>query len=44
MMLTLFNSLQQMNEYADEMTYRMSGDVDAGRNAGHSCLDHAGAQ
>jgi hypothetical protein len=27
MMLTLFNSLQQMNEYADEMTYRMSGDV-----------------
>jgi hypothetical protein len=27
MMLTLFNSLQQINEYADEMTYRMSGDV-----------------
>lgn len=27
MMLTLFNSLQQMNEYADEMTYRMSGNV-----------------
>jgi len=27
MMLTLFNSLQQMNEYADEMTYRMSGKV-----------------
>ena len=26
MMLTLFNSLQQMNEYADEMTYRMSGE------------------
>ena len=28
MMLTLFNSLQQMNEYADEMTYRMSGNVE----------------
>jgi len=27
MMLTLFNSLQQINEYADEMTYRMSGAV-----------------
>src|SRR5579862_45635 len=27
MMLTLFNSLQQINEYADEMTYRMSGNV-----------------
>ena len=27
MMLTLFNSLQQMNEYADEMTYQMSGNV-----------------
>src|SRR5262249_32276766 len=27
MMLTLFNSLQQMNEYADEMTYRMNGNV-----------------
>src|SRR5580700_1593066 len=27
MMLTLFNSLQQVNEYADEMTYRMHGDV-----------------
>jgi hypothetical protein len=28
MMLTLSNSLQQMNEYADEMTYRLSGDVE----------------
>jgi hypothetical protein len=27
MMLTLFNSLQQVNEYADEITYRMHGDV-----------------
>jgi hypothetical protein len=27
MTLTLFNSLQQMNEYADEMTYQMSGNV-----------------
>ena len=27
MMLTLSNSLQQMNQYADEMTYRMSGTV-----------------
>jgi hypothetical protein len=27
MMLTLFNSLQQVNEYADEETYRMSGNV-----------------
>lgn len=27
MMLTLFNSLQQVNEYADEMTYRLHGDV-----------------
>jgi len=27
MMLTLFNSLQQINEYADEMTYRMTGNV-----------------
>jgi hypothetical protein len=27
MMMTLFNSLQQMNEFADEMTYRMSGNV-----------------
>jgi hypothetical protein len=28
MMLTLFNSLQQMNEYADEMTYRLNGNVE----------------
>jgi hypothetical protein len=28
MMLTLFNSLQQINEYADEMTYKLSGDVE----------------
>jgi hypothetical protein len=28
MMLTLFNSLQQMNEYADETTYRMKGNVE----------------
>ena len=27
MMLTLANSLQQINEYADEITYRMSGSV-----------------
>ncbi len=28
MMLTLFNShLNRVNEYADEMTYRMSGNV-----------------
>ncbi len=27
MMLTLFNSLQQVNEYADDMTYRLHGDV-----------------
>ncbi|MGH9559454.1 MAG: hypothetical protein ACRD30_09465 [Bryobacteraceae bacterium] len=27
MTLTLYNSLQQINEYADEMTYKMSGDV-----------------
>jgi hypothetical protein len=27
MMLTLFNSLQQVNEFADEVTYRMHGDV-----------------
>jgi hypothetical protein len=28
MMLTLFNSLQQVNEYADEITYRMRGNVE----------------
>jgi hypothetical protein len=28
MMLTLANTLQQINEYADEITYRMSGNVD----------------
>jgi len=28
MMLTLFQSLQQMNEYADDITYRMNGHVD----------------
>jgi len=28
MMLTLYNSLQQMNEYADDITYRMSGHVE----------------
>ena len=27
MMMTLFQSLQQMNEYADDITYRMSGRV-----------------
>ena len=27
MTVTLANSLQQMNEFADEVTYRMSGDV-----------------
>src|SRR5712691_8325678 len=28
MMMTLVNSLQQMNEYAEEMTYRLSGNVE----------------
>jgi hypothetical protein len=28
MMITLMNSLQQMNEYADEMTYSMRGNVE----------------
>lgn len=28
MMLTLFQSLQQMNEYADDITYRMNGHVE----------------
>ncbi|HLH41766.1 MAG TPA: hypothetical protein VKV74_02180 [Bryobacteraceae bacterium] len=28
MMMTLANTLQQINEYADEVTYRMSGHVD----------------
>ena len=28
MMLTLANTLQQINEYADEVTYRMSGNVE----------------
>jgi hypothetical protein len=28
MMLTLFNSLSQLNEFADEATYRLSGKVD----------------
>ncbi len=28
MMLTLYNSLQQMNEYADDITYRMNGRVE----------------
>jgi hypothetical protein len=28
MMLTLANTLQQMNEYADEVTYRMTGSVE----------------
>jgi len=28
MMLTLFNSLQQMKRYADEMTYRLNGNVE----------------
>ncbi len=28
MMMTLFQSLQQMNEYADDITYRMNGHVD----------------
>jgi phage gp46-like protein len=28
MMLTLYNSLQQMNEYADDITYRMNGHVE----------------
>src|SRR5580698_3203254 len=28
MMLTLYNSLQQMNEFADDITYRLSGHVE----------------
>jgi hypothetical protein len=28
MMLTLYNSLQQMNEFADDITYRMNGHVE----------------
>ena len=44
MMLTLSNSLQQMNEYADEMTYRMSGNVELDGTHEHSCLDHARAE
>ncbi len=27
MMLTLASSIEQINEYADEITYRMSGNV-----------------
>ena len=30
MMLTLFNSLSEMNEFADEATYRLSGKVEMG--------------
>ena len=44
MMLTLFNSLQQMNEYADEMTYRMSGDVVMDGTPDIQRVDHARAQ
>ena len=44
MMLTLFNSLQQMNEYADEMTYRMSGNVEMDGAPEHQRVDHARAQ
>ena len=28
MMLTLYNSLSQLNEFADEATYRLSGKVE----------------
>jgi hypothetical protein len=30
MMLTLYNSLSQLNEFADEATYRLSGKVEMG--------------
>src|SRR5580692_4623110 len=37
MMLTLYNSLQQMNEYADDITYRMNGHVHLeGADADHT--------
>ena len=42
MSLTLSNSLQQMNEFAEDITYRMNGHVelDAGRKV--RCLHHVG--
>ncbi len=40
MMLTLFQSLQQMNEFADDITYRMNGrvDVEGGRSINVSTM------
>jgi hypothetical protein len=39
MMLTLFQSLQQMNEYADDITYRMNGHVLLEGAAGDRTID-----
>ncbi|HEV1287442.1 MAG TPA: hypothetical protein VNU44_19125, partial [Bryobacteraceae bacterium] len=40
MMLTLYQSLQQMNEFADDITYRMNGhvDVEGGRSINVSTM------
>ena len=42
MMLTLYNSLSQLNEFADEATYRLSGKVEMNGAAEHLALHHAG--
>ena len=44
MLLTLATSLQQINEYADEITYRMTRERANGRRSQHSFIHHAGGQ
>jgi len=44
MMLTLYNSLSELNEFADEATYRLSGDVSmgSGKNLSLSTMTASG--
>ena len=44
MMVTLFNSVSGLNEFADEATYRLSGESGTGRPAEYLADHHAGSE
>ena len=44
MMLTLFNSISGLNDFAEETTYRLSGKVELDGQPGLSHRHHAGVE
>ncbi len=42
MMLTLYNSISELNEFADEATYRLTGKVEMDGRTKHFAFHHAG--